>query len=123
VMKVLLSIKREFADKIFDGSKKYEFRRTIFKKPDVDTIIVYASGADGAIIGEFKIEEILHDNLETLWSKTGNQSGISESVFKKYFAEKKDGYAIRIKNTSIYDSPLSLEALNLRFPPQSFAYI
>jgi len=122
-MKVLLSIKREFADKIFDGSKKYEFRRTIFKKPDVDTIIVYASGADGAIIGEFKIEEILHDNLETLWSKTGNQSGISESVFKKYFAEKKDGYAIRIKNTSIYDSPLSLEALNLRFPPQSFAYI
>lgn len=123
MMKVLLSIKREFADKIFDGSKKYEFRRTIFKKPDVDTIIVYASGADGAIIGEFKIEEILHDNLETLWSKTGNQSGISESVFKKYFAEKKDGYAIRIKNTSIYDSPLSLEALNLRFPPQSFAYI
>lgn len=33
-MKVLLSIKPEFAERIFNGSKKYEFRKVIFKNPD-----------------------------------------------------------------------------------------
>jgi predicted transcriptional regulator len=122
-MKVLLSIKREFADKIFNGSKKYEFRRKIFKKSDVDTVVVYASGTGGAIVGEFQIEEILHHDLDTLWNKTSNQAGISEATFKEYFADKNDGYAIGIKKTTIYNSPLPLRALNLRFPPQSFAYL
>lgn len=31
-MKVLLSIKPEFVEKIFAGEKKFEYRRTIFKK-------------------------------------------------------------------------------------------
>ena len=31
-MKILLSIKPEFAERIFDGSKKYEFRKVIFRK-------------------------------------------------------------------------------------------
>ena len=36
-MKILLSIKPEFAEKIFSGSKKYEFRRRIFKAPGEKT--------------------------------------------------------------------------------------
>lgn len=31
-MKVLLSIKPEFANKIFEGTKRFEFRKSIFKK-------------------------------------------------------------------------------------------
>ena len=38
-MKVLLSIKPEFAEKIFNGTKKYEFRKSIFKNKDVDKVI------------------------------------------------------------------------------------
>ena len=30
-MKVVLSIKPQFANKIFDGTKKFEFRKAIFK--------------------------------------------------------------------------------------------
>jgi predicted transcriptional regulator len=30
-MKVLLSIKPQFAEMIFSGTKKYEFRRSVFK--------------------------------------------------------------------------------------------
>ena len=122
-MKVLLSIKREFAEKIFNGSKKYEFRRTIFKKPDVNTVVVYASGSGGAIVGEFQIEEILHSDLDTLWRNTGNYAGISKRMFVKYFADKSQGYAIRIKKATVYDPPLPLNALNLHCAPQSFTYL
>ena len=37
---VLLSIKPEFAYKIFDGTKKYEFRKQIFKDSSVKKVIV-----------------------------------------------------------------------------------
>ena len=61
-MKVLLSIKPEFAEKIFNGTKKYEFRKSIFKNKDVDTVVVYASSPWQYVIGEFHIDKILNDN-------------------------------------------------------------
>ena len=54
-MRVLLSIKPEFALKIFDGSKRYEYRRSIFKRGGVTKIVVYASDPIQKVIGEFKI--------------------------------------------------------------------
>ena len=42
-MKALLSIKPEFADMIFAGTKRYEFRRAIFKRNDLEGVLVYAS--------------------------------------------------------------------------------
>lgn len=38
-MKVLLSIKPQFAIKIFDGTKKFEFRKIIFKNSDIQTVV------------------------------------------------------------------------------------
>ena len=54
--KVLLSIKPEFADKIFNGTKKYEFRRSIFKE-NIKIIVVYVSYPVQEIVGEFEIEK------------------------------------------------------------------
>ena len=65
-MKVLLSIKPEYAYKIFDGSKKYEFRRSVFKDTNVKTIVVYASSPVQKVIGEFEIDSILNESLDSL---------------------------------------------------------
>ena len=117
-MKVLLSIKPEFAKRIFDGSKKYEFRKAIFKNPHVTTCIVYASSPVKRVIGEFEIETILIDTPENLWRKTHEFSGISEELFFDYFAGREMGYAIKIGKRSRYED---LHCLNRR-PPQSFYY-
>lgn len=122
-MKVLLSIKPEFAFKIFDGTKKFEFRKTIFKNKAVKTVVVYASSPIQKVIGEFEIEKILNYDLETLWSLTQNDSGISEDFFYEYFGDKERGYAIEIKNTKKYSSPKNLQKEFNIFPPQSFAYL
>lgn len=122
-MRVLLSIKPEFANKIFDGTKKFEFRKSIFKNKDVKTIVVYASSPVQQVIGEFEIEKILNLDLDTLWSLTQDFSGISEDFFYDYFSDKEAGYAIKIKNVKRYHEPKNLrEEFNL-FPPQSFAYL
>lgn len=122
-MKVLLSIKPEFAEKIFSGEKKYEFRRTIFKNKNVKTIVVYASAPVQKIIGEFHIESVLVDEISVLWKKTQDFSGISENYFFDYFRDKSLGYAIKVKKFKKYKKPVCLrEKYNLT-PPQSFLYL
>ncbi|MBF9251863.1 hypothetical protein I2I11_01005 [Pontibacter sp. 172403-2] len=121
-MKVVLSIKPEFANKIFDGTKKFEFRKVIFKNDKVTTIIVYASSPIKQVIGEFEIEKIINKDIDTLWSLTQQYSGISEDYFYQYFANREEGFAIQIKNTKKYKHPKCLRTHYNLFPPQSFAY-
>ena len=122
-MKALLSIKPEFAESIFKGVKKYEFRKTIFKSPEVNTVIVYATSPVQLIIGEFKIERILSDTPEKLWKETREHSGITEEFFFDYFYSSQVAFAIKIKNAQRYENALCLQKkYNIR-PPQSFCYI
>jgi predicted transcriptional regulator len=84
-MKVILSIKPKFAEKIFEGSKKFEFRRIVFKNPNVSKVVVYASAPISKVIGEFEIEEIIHKELDSLWANTKEYSGISKEYYQSYF--------------------------------------
>ena len=122
-MRVLLSIKPEFALRIFDGSKRYEYRRTIFKRGEVKTVVVYASEPIKQVIGEFEIGEIFHEEPEALWAKTGDHAGITKKRFLQYFDNKTEGYAIEVKETRTYDRPITLNELMVPWPPQSFTYL
>ena len=122
-MRVLLSIKPEFAERIFNGSKKYEFRKAIFKNPDVKTIIVYASSPVQRVIGEFDIETILMDTPKALWKTTQDSSGISKDLFFEYFSNRDVGFAIKVKETRRYQKPQSLRDEYDVAPPQSFCYV
>ncbi len=121
-MKVLLSIKPEYANKIFDGSKQFEFRRTIFRE-DVKTVVVYASSPMQLVIGEFQIEKVLSDTPENLWRLTREFAGIDEQFFYEYFADKAIGHAIKIKKTRKYRKPLCIREDFKLSPPQSFIYL
>ena len=116
-------MKPEFALKIFDGSKKYEYRRTIFKNQEVSSVIVYASDPIQQIIGEFEIEDILHEEPDSLWAKTKRHAGINEERFFNYFTNKTKGYAIKVKSTRVYEDPLPLSNFMISSPPQSYMYL
>lgn len=122
-MKVLLSIKPEFAKLIFDGTKKFEFRKAIFKNTEITTVVVYASSPMQKVIGEFEIDTIINDEVGSLWKKTKKFAGIDEDYFYQYFAEREIGYAIKIKKTKKYRKPLSLKEDFNVLPPQSFLYL
>lgn len=121
-MKVVLSIKPEFATKIFEGTKKFEFRKAIFKNDKIKTVIVYASSPVQKVIGEFEIAQIINKDLDTLWGLTQAHSGISEDYFYQYFADKQRGFAIQIKKPKKYKTPKCLRSDFNLLPPQSFAY-
>jgi predicted transcriptional regulator len=85
LMKILLSIKPEFADKIFNGSKRFEFRKNIFKNKSVRTVVVYVTRPVGKIVGEFDINEIINDEPKVLWKRTHEFAGITKDFFDAYF--------------------------------------
>lgn len=123
-MKILLSIKPEFVEEIFRGEKKFEYRRTIFKRTDVKKVIVYATKPVGLIVGEFCIEKVLKETPKHLWEKTHAYSGISKSFFDEYFSGKEYGFALQIKSPKLYDKPIDPTAKYKTFvAPQSFKYI
>lgn len=122
-MKVLLSIKPEFVDKIFCGEKKYEFRRSIFKRQEVKKIVVYASAPISKVIGEFEVDHILAGDIFDLWEQTKNFAGITEEYFFNYFSGLENGYAIKIKKYARYSNPYCIEDMFGLKPPQSFVYI
>lgn len=122
-MTVLLSIKPEFAYKIFDGSKRYEYRKSIFKRDGISKVIVYASSPVKKVIGEFMIEDILKDAVETIWNETALESGISKRFFMTYFENKQNAYAIKIGRTTKYKKTKELSDFNVSVAPQSFTYL
>lgn len=122
-MKVLLSIKPEFAHKIFEGSKKFEFRKTLFKNNDVKTVVVYASSPVQKVIGEFEIEQILKRDLDSLWTATKEYAGIDKAYFDKYFLNKRHGFAIQVGKVRMYKKFKCLRTDFNLTPPQSFLYL
>lgn len=124
-MKVLLSIRPEYAERIFNGEKKYEYRRNLFKRKDIKTVVVYVTKPIGKVIGEFEIDDILEGNPSAIWEQTKLHSGIDEDAYIEYFSEREIGFAIVIKKTKVYKKPLELMELNpqIKYPPQSFMYV
>lgn len=122
-MKVLLSIKPEYVEKIFSGIKKYEYRRNIFKNKEIETIVIYSTFPVKKIVGEFKIKNIVKDLPEKLWELAPENTGIDKEKFMQYFYDKKEGYAIEIGEIKRYKTPKLLEELSIKKAPQSFLYL
>jgi len=122
-MRALLSIKPEYAFKIFEGEKKFEFRKIIFKNPNIKTVVVYASSPVKQVIGEFEIDDIFSLAPDMLWEMTKEHSGISEEFFLEYFANREVAHAIKIKKTRRYRKPLNLKEDFNAAPPQSYRYL
>lgn len=120
--RALLSIKPRFAEAIFRGEKRYEFRRATFKRP-VTSALVYSSSPVQKVIGEFDVLGVITAPLAALWRKTKQFAGIDRELFYSYFSGCDVGHAIEIGKTRTFTDPFCpVETLGLR-PPQSFLYL
>lgn len=121
--KILLSINPKFAKKIFNGTKKFEYRKTIFKDNNVQAVVVYATRPVGKVIGEFRIKSVIEDTPTIIWRKTKRHSGVSQEFYSSYFSGRNKGFAIEIGELTQYDQPIDLNDLNVNRAPQSFLYL
>jgi predicted transcriptional regulator len=126
-MKVLMSIKPKYADKIFSGEKKWEYRKQppklLMDIKSVVTIVVYASAPISKVIGEFTTVYMSNNSVNRIWYITGNWGGVSAKEFLDYFGCAEKAYAIRIREKRLYDTPKPLSDYGIKRPPQNFMYL
>ena len=123
-MKVLLSIKPEYVEKIFTGEKKFEYRKSIFSRKNVKTVVIYCTMPVGKVVGEFQIGEILSAPPVEIWGITKEFAGVNEFFFHEYFKDKNLAHAIQIENIIVYNQAKTLnEILRNNTAPQSFCYL
>ena len=119
---VILSIQPEFVKKIFNHTKKYEYRKVIFSS-DVKKVYVYASEPISKIVGYFIIDDIVEGSPSSVWRKTSKEAGINKQYFDEYFKGHDTAYAIRIKSTKLFKRPIEPKSVIKDFrAPQSFMY-
>jgi predicted transcriptional regulator len=121
--RVLLSIHPEFAEAIFQGTKRFEFRRVLFRQ-DVDEVVVYATAPISRVVGSFKIDGVVADSPTKVWKKTQKYAGVSKQRFDTYFQDKPKAFAIKVTNPIRFENPRLLSHyLASNVAPQSFCYI
>lgn len=123
-MNVLLSIKPVYVSRIMAGTKKYEFRKSIFRREDIKSVYIYSSYPIKKIVGKFTIGKILEDRPDRLWETVKDLSGLNEAEFFNYFAGKSKGFAIEIDEVTPFENPIDPKKCYENFiPPQSFYYL
>lgn len=115
---ILISINPEYVEKIFDGSKKYEYRKVRCKKA-VDKMIIYCTLPVMKVVGEAVIEE----TPEKVWDITKNASGVCKEFFDKYYMNKNTAIAYKLKNVVKYNIPKELSDYGIKTAPQSYVYL
>ena len=122
-MNVLLSVKPKYANEIVSGRKKYEFRKSIFKRENIEKMYIYSSSPVKKIIAIVDIDGILSDSPQKLWEQYHEDAGISEIEFFDYFKNSDIGYAIKISNVQEFPTPIDPYIDENFRPPQSFYYL
>lgn len=122
-MKILLSIKPEYTEKIFSGKKKYEFRK---QKPKqiIEKVIIYETRPSKNIVGWFTVKRILSDSPEKIWEMCKSLSGIEKEEYFAYCNGRRIIHAFEINKISRFDTPIDPFGIFSNFnPPQNFSYL
>jgi len=120
---VLLSVKPEYADRILEGTKRFEFRRSAFASP-VDEILIYATSPIKRIVGYFRMDFVHKGSPRSLWSRYSRYAGIGKAKYFSYFSQAKRAFAIQIESAKRFATDVDPRSLWPDFfPPQNFKYV
>ena len=121
---VLISIQPQYVEKIFNGSKRYEFRKIAPIKSAVRDFYIYTSAPVQRVVAKFPATEIHSGSPEMIWAKCQEYAGGSADGFFEYFDGKEKAYAIEIRGLEKFDEPINPYKLNEKFwPPQSYCFL
>lgn len=123
---LFISVKPEFVEKIFNGTKTIELRKSIPKVEIDDLIIIYSTSPVMSVIGTCRVKEIIANKPTKLWHDCANKMGIDRKRYFEYFDGKDIAVGIILKDIKRSKVEIPLSRLRLKFrgfhPPQTFRY-
>lgn len=120
---VLLSVKPEYATRILEGSKRFEFRKTRFAQ-EIRTVFLYATAPVSRIVGYFAVIGIKTGSPRALWRKCRRAAGIQRKDFFSYYQDAKTAYALIVGEVTEFKDSVNPRELWPTFSiPQSYRYL
>jgi predicted transcriptional regulator len=121
---LILSIHPIHAERIFNGQKLFEMRKSL-PKQRFSRVFLYATGG-GGIVGCFEAGAPIKAPINQLWEIVGDR-GTPRERFFRYFAKSKMGFGIPVHNPVRFRKiicPPALKRLLPRFrAPMSYLFI
>lgn len=119
---IMLSIKPKYVDQIFNGKKKYEYRRRLAGS-SVNRILIYETSPVSRVVGEATVVRTISLNKNSLWDLTKNDSGLTKEEYDLYFSNTETAYAYELSNVVKFAVPKLLSDYGVDQAPQSFVYV
>lgn len=126
---LLISIKPQYAKKIFKGEKTIELRKSAPLRAGINSyMLIYVTSPVKELWGICKIAGIIKDKPEIIWEKFGKKTGITKEEFDNYYEETNNAFGIELKEVkSLLGHTINLEKLKKIIPgfnpPQTYRYI
>ena len=107
----IISIMTYYARQIFDETKLYEFRKSPLKNELLNKkIYVYSAKEDKAIIGYFKVSDILKENTNEILTATGyDKRSDGHEIVEYYGKNNPNCFALQLFDVTEFEEYLSLK--------------
>ena len=124
---LLISLKPQYADLVFDGLKKAELRRRDLRRMKGRDVFVYVTSPVMQLRGGFHVGEVFTDTPVAIWDKVSKEAMVKKSDFDAYYAGSNLACALKIADEWEYEIPMDLSDLRRKFKrfvvPQSWRYL
>ena len=119
---ILISIKPEYVERIFNGSKKYEYRSLLANR-EVNRLVIYCTAPIKSVVGEVSVIGTISETPGKLWKQTKDFAGISKEKYFEYFRYKEKANCYVLGDCVKYEHPRKLEEFGVNVAPQSWLYL
>lgn len=117
---ILLPIHPEYAEKILQGTKKFEFRKKVTK--NARKILIYATAPIKKVVGEVEVTNCIQGPISAIYRFTAPNGGITIEKFTEYFKDCTTAFAYQLGTVTRYEHPKELSEIGIKHAPQSFCY-
>lgn len=119
----LISIHSEFVQRMYAGTKRFEFRK-VAPKGGVEYFLIYETAPEKRVTGYFKTTGTLVKHPKELWEECSKYAGIDKDRFFAYYEGREQGCAIVLGEVVRFNRKYSLSEIQEGLTaPQSFRYI
>ncbi|MBO4737970.1 MAG: ASCH domain-containing protein [Bacteroidales bacterium] len=121
---ILISIKKEYCQQIFAGTKCVEYRKAVPKAVgEKFTLIIYESRSQiKKIVGMATVAKIDSNTPQKIWNQTHSIGGIEKEKFFEYFKSKEIAYAYHLTEVVKFNNPVSLNEIG-KTAPQNWTFL
>ena len=120
---IVLAIRPSYVQAIFEGKKRFEFRRVMPSNPEIHRVLIYESAPVSMVVGEFLVSGIGRCGVDSMWHFCAPFGGISRKDFYEYFSGLQIAQCYMIYTYHKYEKPFPITQLGFNRPPQNFYYI